>query len=129
MNRGSGMLVAMIVVSVVLSAVAQLTLKAGMNAVRASHGIASADLATLRAVATAPLVWVGLGLFGLSALVWLGVLSRTSLSFAYPFAALTYVIIVLVDRFVLAEAVPAARWAGVAFIVLGILVVARTSPS
>lgn len=129
MSRGSGMLVVMIVVSVALSAVAQLTLKAGMNAVRASHGVAHADLATLRAVASAPLVWLGLGLFGLSALVWLGVLSRTSLSFAYPFAALTYVIIVLVDRFVLAEQVPAARWAGVALIVLGIIVVARTSPS
>ena len=58
----------------------------------------------------------GLALFGLSALVWLVVLSRASLSFAYPFAALTYVLILLFDRFVLDEQVPALRWAGVAFI-------------
>lgn len=122
------MLIAMIVASVVLSAVAQLTLKAGMNAVRADHGVVVADLASLRAVVTSPLVWGGLALFGLSALVWLGVLSRTSLSFAYPFAALTYVIIVLVDRFVLGEQVPGARWIGVAFIVAGILVVSQTAP-
>ena len=122
------MLIAMIVVSVGLSAFAQITLKAGMNAVRADHGLVVADLASLRAVVTSPLVWAGLGLFGLSALVWLGVLSRTSLSFAYPFAALTYVIIVLVDRFVLDEPVPGPRWLGVALIVAGIVVVAQTSP-
>lgn len=128
-RKGGGMLIAMIVASVGLAAVAQLTLKAGMNSVRASHGIAGADVATLRAVIATPLVWLGLVLFGLSAIVWLGVLSRASLSFAYPFAALSYVIILLVDRFVLAETVPAARWAGVGLIMLGILVIARTSPS
>ena len=42
-------------------------------------------------------------LFGFSAIVWLVVLSRASLSFAYPFAALTYVMILLFDHFVLDE--------------------------
>jgi drug/metabolite transporter (DMT)-like permease len=55
------------------------------------------------------------------------VLSRTSLSFAYPFASLTYVVIVVVDRLVLGEEVPGLRWAGVALIIAGILAVARTS--
>jgi drug/metabolite transporter (DMT)-like permease len=59
-----------------------------------------------------PFVWGGLTLFGLSALVWLVLLSRASLSFAYPFAALTYVIILLVDHLVLDEPVPALRWDG-----------------
>ncbi len=59
--------------------------------------------------------------------MWLAVLSRTSLSFAYPFAALTYVLIVLFDLFVLHERIPALRWGGVAFIVLGIVLVSRTS--
>jgi drug/metabolite transporter (DMT)-like permease len=58
--------------------------------------------------------------------VWLAVLSRASLSFAYPFAALTYVLIVLFDRFVLDETVPALRWGGVAFIIVGIILVSRT---
>ena len=42
-------------------------------------------------------------IFALSAVVWLLVLSRASLSFAYPFVSLTYVLILLVDRFVLHE--------------------------
>ena len=71
-------------------------------------------------------VWVGLVLFGLSAVVWLVVLSRASLSFAYPFASLTYVMILLFDRFVLDESVRGMRWAGVALIIAGIVLVSRT---
>ena len=65
-------------------------------------------------------------MFGLSAVVWIVVLSRTSLSFAYPFASLTYVLILMADRFVLDQEVPALRYAGVAFIVVGIVLVAQT---
>ena len=54
------------------------------------------------------------------------VLSRASLSFAYPFAALTYVLILLFDEFVLNDTVPPLRWAGVAFIGAGIFLVSQT---
>ncbi|MFM8944873.1 MAG: small multi-drug resistant family protein [Actinomycetota bacterium] len=121
------MLIALILFSVGLAALAQITLKAGMNQVRDGFGVVGLGADSLRAVATTPTVWLGLVLFGLSAVVWLGVLSRASLSFAYPFASLTYVVIVVVDRFVVGQSVPAGRWAGVAAIVTGILLVARTS--
>jgi len=121
------MLIAMILVSVGLAAVAQLTLKHGMNQVRARSGVVELGLGSLKAVAMTPYVWAGLALFGVSALVWLAVLSRASLSFAYPFAALTYVLILLFDHFVLEEPVSALRWGGVAFIVAGIFLISRTA--
>lgn len=121
------MLIAMILVSVGLAAVAQLTLKHGMNQVRARSGVVELSLGSLKAVAVTPYVWAGLALFGVSALVWLAVLSRASLSFAYPFAALTYVLILLFDHFVLDEPVSALRWGGVAFIVAGIFLISRTA--
>jgi drug/metabolite transporter (DMT)-like permease len=122
------MLIGMILLSVTLAAVAQLTLKHGMNGVNdelapAKFGL---DASSLRVLITTPWIWAGLFLFGLSALVWLTVLSRASLSFAYPFASLTYVLILLFDRFWLSETVPALRWAGVAFIVTGIVLISRT---
>lgn len=122
------MLITLILVSVGLAAVAQLTLKSGMNRVTESRGTVTLSGDSLRAIATDPVVWAGLALFGLSALAWLFVLSRTSLSFAYPFASLTYLLIVLVDRFVFHEEIPPARWAGVALIMAGIVLVARTAP-
>lgn len=125
------MLIAMILLSVGLAAVAQLTLKHGMNLVNTSlrpHRF-GLDGTSVRALATTWAVWAGLFLFGLSALVWLVVLSRASLSFAYPFASLTYVLILLFDRFWLNENVPALRWGGVAFIVTGIVLISRTPHS
>ncbi len=122
------MLIGMILLSVSLAAVAQLTLKHGMNVVNADlrpHRF-GLDAASLRSLASTWAVWLGLFLFGLSALVWLVVLSRASLSFAYPFASLTYVLILLFDRFWLNESVPGLRWAGVAFIATGIIMVSRT---
>jgi drug/metabolite transporter (DMT)-like permease len=122
------MLIAMILVSVGLAAFAQLALKTGMNRVNAEliPETFSLNGPSLRALVSQPFVWGGLALFGLSALVWLVVLSRASLSFAYPFAALTYVTILLFDHFVLDEQVPALRWGGVACIGLGIFLISRT---
>jgi drug/metabolite transporter (DMT)-like permease len=121
-------LYAFILLSVGLAAVAQLTLKHGMNQVveRAGHFDLTSG-ASLRTVATTPAVWLGIGLFAVSAVLWLVVLSRASLSFAYPFAAITYVLILLFDRFVLSEQTPPLRWAGVALIMVGIVLVSRTS--
>ena len=120
------MLIALILLSVMLAAVAQLTLKRGIDQVTAGSGELRLGWESVRDVATTPAVWAGLVLFGLSAIVWLAVLSRTSLSFAYPFASLTYVLILLADRFVLDQEVPGLRYAGVVFIVVGIVLVAQT---
>jgi drug/metabolite transporter (DMT)-like permease len=116
------MLIGLILLSVAFAALAQLTLKHGMNQV----GVASLSTGSLKAVVTNLSVIAGLAIFGLSAVVWLLVLSRASLSFAYPFASLTYVLILLADKFVLHEDIPILRWAGVFAIMAGIVMVAQT---
>ena len=120
------MLIGLILVSVSLAALAQLTLKHGVNQATADPGGLQLTSASIKDVVSTPAVWGGLILFGLSAVVWLAVLSRTSLSFAYPFASLTSVLILLADRFVLRQAIPPLRWVGVACIMLGIVLVAQT---
>lgn len=124
----SAMLIPLILFSVVLAALAQLSLKHGMNQVNEQLAPQRFGLngPALKALLATPAVWGGLFLFGVSALVWLVVLSRVSLSFAYPFAALTYVLILLFDLFVLDETVPPLRWAGVGFIAIGIVLISRT---
>lgn len=122
-------LILFIVISVLLAATAQLTLKYGVDRVtKGGHsGIVLSEPGTSAVrVAREPFVWLGLVLFGISAAVWIVVLSRVSLSFAYPFAALTYIIIVLFDRLILKVPVPGLRWAGVLLIATGIVLVSRT---
>jgi drug/metabolite transporter (DMT)-like permease len=126
-KRRTRMVLALILASVALAAVAQLTLKYGMTRV---GPIGSADvrdpLSTIARVLRQPAVLGGLALFGLSAACWLVVLSRTSLSFAYPFAAITYVLILLFDHFVLDEPVSGLRWGGVLLIITGLVLISRT---
>jgi uncharacterized membrane protein len=122
------MLIGLILTSVVLAGIAQITLKTGVNHVTdaAGGGELHMNAENLKSLLSSPIVWGGLLLFGLSAIVWLFALSRASLSFAYPFAALSYVLIVLFSVLVLHEDVPVLRWVGVAFIVTGIMLVAQT---
>jgi len=123
------MTIGLILLSVTLAAIAQVTLKAGMNHVTDANG---GELAltgdSLKQIATNVWVWAGLVIFGMSAVLWLFALSRASLSFAYPFAALGYVIIVAASILFLGEHVPPLGWVGVAFIVIGILLIAQGAP-
>lgn len=114
--------------SVVLATGGQLLLKAGMTQVGyiGKEKLGSPVKLVLH-VLTTPQVLLGLLLFVLSAAVWLVVLSRVPLSFAYPFVGVTYVLIALFSRFALHEHVPSLRWVGLALIVFGILIIGRTA--
>jgi multidrug transporter EmrE-like cation transporter len=123
------MTIGLILVSVTLAAVAQVTLKAGMNHVTdANGGQLALNAHSLKQIATQMLVWAGLAIFAVSAVLWLFALSRANLSFAYPFAALGYVIIVVASILFLGEHVQPLTWVGVVLIVTGILVIAQGAP-
>ncbi len=123
------MTIGLILVSVTLAAVAQVTLKAGMNHVTdASGGQLALNGDSLKQIASQVWVWAGLAIFAVSAVLWLFALSRANLSFAYPFAALGYVIIVIASILFLDEHVQPLTWVGVALIIGGILLIAQGAP-
>ena len=68
-----------------------------------------------------PFVVSGLILYVVSTLLWLLALSKTTLNFAYPFTALTFILVMLSSRVVFLETIPPLRYFGIALIVLGIL--------
>lgn len=123
------MTIGLILISVTLAAIAQVTLKVGVNHVTdANGGQLALNGDALKQIATTWMVWLGIGIFGVSAVLWIFALSRASLSFAYPFAALGYVLILVASIFLLHEHVPIRGWIGVAFIVVGIFLIAQGSP-
>jgi multidrug transporter EmrE-like cation transporter len=116
--------VALALTAVVVATAGQLALKAGMTQVGViSMTRLGKPLELALDLIKTPLVPVGLALFVISAAFWMLVLSRVPLSFAYPFVGLTYVLIAVFGKFVLKEHVPLLRWAGIALIVIGILLV------
>ena len=112
----------LLLVSVFFAVAGQLTLKSAMDSIgRIGKNSALGDV--VAKAAKEPLLWVGLFLFGISALFWLVVLSRVRLSVAYPVVGISYIVIVLLARFRLHEHVPPLRWVGVSIIALGIAVI------
>ena len=123
------MTIGLILVSVTLAAVAQVTLKAGMNHVTdAGGGQLALNGDSLKQIASQVWVWAGLAIFAVSAVLWLFALSRANLSFAYPFAALGYVIIVIASILFLGEHVQPITWVGVVLIIAGIVLIAQGAP-
>jgi drug/metabolite transporter (DMT)-like permease len=114
----------MLAISVAFAVAAQFTLKAAMNEV---GRIGSTEIAAVGDTVTRtlkePRLWLGLTLFGISALFWLVVLSRVDLSVAYPFVGLSYIIVVLFSRLFLHEQVSALRWLGVVVVAAGIAII------
>jgi drug/metabolite transporter (DMT)-like permease len=78
--------------------------------------------------ATTPWVLLGLVVFGISAVAWLGALSRVPLSMAYPFNALGYLVILTASIFVLHERANLVTWAGTVLVVSGLVMVVLSKP-
>ena len=113
----------LIFISVSISAIAQITLKHGMSSTIIQQSIASGGLQTAIAVASNIYVWLGLGLYALGAVLWLGVLAKVDVSIAYPFVGFGFILTSLFGVFLLGEAFSLIRFVGTCLVVLGILLV------
>ncbi len=58
--------------------------------------------------------------FGVAAFLWFYMLKHFDFSLAYPITSLSYIFGMFAAAFVLHESVPATRWIGVVFIVIGV---------
>jgi len=103
--------------SVMLGVFAQRALQSGV----AGLGLDASAIATLQTSIAQPGVWLGVGLFGVSALLWLGVLSRMDLAVAYPFGGVGYAAGLVLSVAAGYSATP-LQWFGAGLIVLGALI-------
>ena len=73
-----------------------------------------------------PLVIFGLAVYACGTFLWLIALSRVDLSYAYPFASLNYVLVLLSSWFILGEQPSLLRVVGVMIICFGVYAISRT---
>lgn len=118
----------LILASVTLSALAQIALKLGMSSPQVQRAMASGDAsAMLFGIGLNPMVLLGLTVYFASAIVWLFVLSKVEVSFAYPFVALGFVFTAILGRIVFGDGFSAAKIGGTLLIIAGVLVLARSA--
>ncbi len=104
---------------VLLSSAAQLAMKRGLGV----HTTASMGNTYLHAMGS-PFVWLGLILYGTSAVLWLWVLSRLDVSVAYPLVSLGFVVTLTLGVLWLGEPFSWLRVAGCTLIVVGVSLLA-----
>jgi drug/metabolite transporter (DMT)-like permease len=70
-----------------------------------------------------PRLWLGFGFSLISLCIWLIVLSKADLNFAFSADSMHYIFIALASRFVLKEKMSSWRWLGTGLIMVGIVFV------
>ena len=118
--------IGLLLFAVASAATGQVMLKHGMQ-VATSRAAQSGGSLVVRA-ATSPWVLLGLVVFAISAVAWLGALSKVPLSVAYPFNALGYLVILIASIVVLHEKANVLTWVGSVLVVSGLLIVVLSRP-
>jgi drug/metabolite transporter (DMT)-like permease len=77
-------------------------------------------------MATNPYVVLGLSVYLCSTIFWLTALSRVNLSFAYPFASLSYVLMLIVSWQLFKEDISLLRLTGSLVIGFGVFLISRS---
>ncbi len=118
--------VAYILISVVAGGAGQILLKQGMTRIGEITIAADQILSILWRLATNPYIVGGLTLYAGGTVFWLAALSRVDLSFAYPFASLSYIIMLLASWQLFNENISLMRLAGTMVIGFGVFLISRS---
>jgi drug/metabolite transporter (DMT)-like permease len=114
----------MILVFTVLVVAGQLLLKHGLSNF-VVDGLGEL-MKQIFAIIFNPFVFIGLALYVVSTGVWLIVLSRTSLSFCYPFISISYILIIITSRIFFNEIIDLYKVIAIVLIIAGVIMLSMS---
>jgi multidrug transporter EmrE-like cation transporter len=104
--------------------VSQLSLKHSINTLDLHIDSVRKIFNLLFRLARVPRIWISFIFSTLSLSIWLFVLTRAELNFAYSLDSMRYILITVASVFILKEKVGFVRWLGIISVVIGIILVA-----
>lgn len=114
----------LILLDIVMVVAGQFCMKFGINKVGAFNSMPTSQF--LVKAFTTPIILLGIALYAISAVVWIAILSKVELSFAYPLLSIGYVLILLVSWAFLGEQMNFFKVLGIIFIVFGIIFIFKS---
>ena len=115
-----------LIVGVLLNAAAQLLLKAGTNSLGVITLTRENWVGEFGRMAVEPHFIAGAACYGVSLIVWILGLSRVPVSVAYPMLSVGYIVNAVAAWYLFGESLTAQKLVGIAFIVCGVYLVARS---
>lgn len=116
----------LILFSVLLNSAAQLLLKGGMETIGRFDFSLSNLLPISIKIAMNPGIVGGLFIYVVSVIIWLMVLSRVDVSFAYPMTSIGYIVTAIAGYFLFHENLSLTRIIGIIVIIAGVYLVTRS---
>ena len=116
----------LIITSVLLNALAQILLKAGMKNF-SNIDLKNNVIQTFISIAINPYIICGFISYGISILLWLWVLSKVDVSYAYPFQAFGYIVVTILAWLIFQENINLTRIIALIFITLGLIILALSA--
>lgn len=115
----------LILICVLMGAFGQIYMKKGL---RSLGGINLNELLSTKIFSTIfeMNVLFGILLYVIATLLWLVVISKAELSFAYPMIALGYVVTAFLAKLYFNENITLVRWFGILLILAGVFLISRT---
>ena len=114
----------LILVSVLLNCTAQLCIRKGMLLV-GETGMSN-RITNLGVMVTNIWLWGAMICYALSILLWMAVLSKVEVSFAYPFLSIGYVVAAVVGYYFFGESLSVIRIVGIVIICIGVYLISRS---
>ena len=114
----------MILGSVLLNAVAQLLIRKGMLCIGAV-GVTN-FIQNIWAMATNLWLWGAMASYAVSILMWMSVLSKVEVSFAYPFLSIGYIFAAVFGYMLFNEDLSMVRILGIIVICIGVILISRS---
>ncbi len=127
MERAMTPVYLLILLAVCINVAAQLLLKMGMARIGHFDFVMENIWPIGWKIATNWQILLGLCCYVGSVVVWMMVLSRSDVSFAYPMSSLGYILTALAACFMLGEQVTLLRLGGIMLIIGGVFLVARSA--
>lgn len=115
----------LILISVLLNCAAQVCMKSGMLAIGSIGGL-NELLKALPAMLSCLPLWGGAVCYFLSIVLWLVVLSKVDVSYAYPFLSIGYILSAIAGYFLFSENITPLRIAGILVICAGVFFISRS---
>jgi drug/metabolite transporter (DMT)-like permease len=116
----------LILAGVLLNAIAQILLKKGMLSIGYFEFHFQNFFPIIKKVTINLYILSGLASYVISVAIWLLVLARAEVSYAYPFLSVGYVVVTLMGYLIFQESLSWMRVIGIAVIIVGVLLLSRS---
>lgn len=117
---------ALVSVNIVFNVVGQLLLKTGMNRLGNFQISAHALVPVFIRAFLSPYILLGLGCYVTGFLIWLIVLAKAEVSYAYPLISLGYVLTAVMGWWLLGENVTWLRISGILITCVGVFIISQS---